>query len=74
MNSDVVLLCAAVLLVGCGSADQKAASHATAASVINAECKAGQRTGSDCEAAGRAVTKTQHEEAASAFRNMAGTP
>lgn len=72
MNRLSIVLTIAIGLAGCGRAEHKPSAHATAASAINAECKSGHRTGPECDAAGRAVTKAQHEEAASTFRNMTG--
>ena len=37
---------------------------------VNADCKAGLRSGADCVRAGSAVTTRQTRDAESAFRNM----
>ena len=63
-----------VILLGlwlgsCGDR-QTSSSQLESAARMNSACKAGQRTGPECEAVSRELENTQHREAHAAFQNM----
>lgn len=61
----------AMLLVGCEK--QNASSFPTEdAARVDASCRAGQRSGSQCDAAQKALAEKEHRDAQSAFRSMGG--
>ena len=60
----------ALLLVACRGRDEPSATTTTNATRVDEACRAGQQSGTQCDAAQKALAEKEHRDAQSTFRSM----